>query len=166
MKNSNRGLQRFIFLIPAFIIMMLGLTCCERETPPPPVDPEPFVRLLKEQSFKSHILNRDISYAVLLPKDYDSLSESYPVVYLLHGYGDNEAAWYNYGLITYYVDANAAQTVPMIYVMPAGFNTYWVNKYNGNFPYMDMFVNELVPVIDSVFRTVRDPQHRAVLSSI
>ncbi len=163
MKNSNRGLQRFIFLIPAFIIMMLGLTCCERETPPPPVDPEPFVRLLKEQSFKSHILNRDISYAVLLPKDYDSLSESYPVVYLLHGYGDNEAAWYNYGLITYYVDANAAQTVPMIYVMPTGFNTYWVNKYNGNFPYMDMFVNELVPVIDSVFRTVRDPQHRAVM---
>jgi esterase/lipase superfamily enzyme len=51
----------------------------------------------------------------------------------------------------------------MIYVMPQGFNTYWVNKYNGNFPYMDMFVNELVPAIDSLFRTIKDAQQRAVM---
>jgi len=51
----------------------------------------------------------------------------------------------------------------MIYVMPQGFNTYYVNKYNGSFPYMDMFVKELVPAIDSLFRTIKDPQQRAVM---
>jgi enterochelin esterase-like enzyme len=51
----------------------------------------------------------------------------------------------------------------MIYVMPVGFNSYYVNKYNGQFPYMDMFVDELVPLVDSLFRTKPDPNHRAVM---
>jgi S-formylglutathione hydrolase FrmB len=143
----------------------MGLTGCEREPTPvppdPPVDTVKFVRLLESQTLKSRILNRDISYAVLLPKEYDSLHSNYPVVYLLHGWGDNETAWYKYGLIAYYADANAS--IPMIYVMPEGFNSYWINKYNGNFSYMDMFVKELVPTIDSLFRTVKYPQQRAVM---
>jgi len=158
------SLKRCTFLMIGFLPLLLGVLACERDTTPiPPVEPVPFVRLLKEQTLKSIILNRDILYSVLLPKDYDSLNSNYPVVYLLHGFGDNETAWYQYGLITYYVDANAAETVPMIYVMPQGFNSYWVNKYNGNFPYMDMLVNEMVPKIDSLFRTIKDPQHRAVM---
>ncbi len=167
MINGLRSSRSFMFLFIVILPLLLGLSACEREPvtvpPDPPVDTVKFVRLLKNQSFKSRILNRDIAYAVLLPKNYDSLNENYPVVYLLHGFGDNESAWYNYGLITYYVDANAAETVPMIYVMPQGFNTYWVNKYNGNYPYMDMLITEMVPEIDSLFRTVKSPQQRAVM---
>jgi hypothetical protein len=37
----------------------------------------------------------------------------------------------------------------MIFVMPQGFRTYYIDKYNGNFPYMEMFVEELVPEIDA-----------------
>lgn len=143
----------------------MGLTGCEREPTPippgPPVDTVKFVRLMEKQTLKSRILNRDISYAVLLPKEYDSLHTNYPVVYLLHGFGDDETAWYKYGLIQYYSDANTS--TPMIYVMPQGFNSYYVNKYSGSFPYMDMFVKELVPTIDSTFRTIKDPQQRAVM---
>jgi S-formylglutathione hydrolase FrmB len=143
----------------------MGLIGCEREPvpvpPDPPVNTVKFVRLLEKQTLKSRIMNRDISYAVLLPKEYDSLHTNYPVVYLLHGYGDDETAWYKYGLIEYYSDANAS--IPMIYVMPQGYNSYYVNKYNGNSPYMDMFVNELVPKIDSLFRTVKNSQQRAVM---
>jgi S-formylglutathione hydrolase FrmB len=154
-----------IVLIAIISLLVVGLTSCEREPAPvppdPPVDTVKFVRLLENQKLKSRILNRDISYAVLLPKEYDSLHSNYPVVYLLHGWGDNETAWYKYGLIAYYADANAS--IPMIYVMPQGFNSYYVNKYNGSFPYMDMFVEELVPAIDSLFRTLKDPQQRAVM---
>jgi len=167
MINVLRGLRSFTFLFIAIIPLLLGWSACEREPAPvppgPPVDTVKFIRLLKNQSFKSRILNRDMAYAVLLPKEYDSLNENYPVVYLLHGFGDNESAWYNYGLITYYVDANAAETVPMIYVMPQGFNTYWVNKYNGNYSYMDMLITEMVPTIDLLFRTRKEPQYRAVM---
>jgi enterochelin esterase-like enzyme len=165
MKNTGKGLKRFIFVLIGLIPLLMGLAGCEREPSPvppdPPVDTVKFVRLLEKQTLKSRILNRDISYAVLLPKEYDSLHTNYPVVYLLHGYGDDETAWIKYGLISYYADANAS--IPMIYVMPQGFNSYYVNKYNGSFPYMDMFVKELVPTIDSLFRTIKDPQQRAVM---
>ncbi|MEI6060620.1 MAG: alpha/beta hydrolase family protein [Bacteroidota bacterium] len=165
MKNTGKGLAYFTFLLLGLFPLFVGLSACEREPGPippvPPVDTVSFVRLLEKQTLKSRILNRDISYAVLLPKEYDSLHTSYPVVYLLHGFGDDETAWYKYGLISYYADANAS--IPMIYVMPQGFNSYYVNKYNGTFPYMDMFVNELVPTIDSLFRTIKDPQQRAVM---
>jgi enterochelin esterase-like enzyme len=109
------------------------------------------------------LLNRAIEYAVLLPAGYDESEDSYPVVYLLHGFGDDETAWYKNGGLQFYVDKQAAEVVPMIYVMPQAFNTYYIDKFNGNFPYMDMFVEELVPEIDSRFRTKKDKSQRAVM---
>lgn len=123
----------------------------------------PFERLLEDQVMESNILNRQINYAVLLPEGYDESEESYPVVYLLHGYGDDETAWYTYGNIMAYVDGYASEIVPMIYVMPYSFNTYYIDKYNGTYPFMEMFVNELVPKIDRRFRTKADKTQRAVM---
>ncbi len=158
--NSNMKLRYFILSF-GLGFLFLTLSGCKKEEPKKE-EPIPFVRLLKDQSFDSKIFKRPIAYAVLLPLDYDSLNNSYPVVYLLHGYGDDEQAWYQGGNITYYVD-HAEETVPMIYVMPEAFNTYYVNKYNGNYPYMDMFITELVPEIDSLFRTIPQPEQRAVM---
>jgi len=150
-----------------YLLMLLValLASCTRDasTGDVPVVTKPFVRLLTNQYIQSTILKRNVYYNVLLPKDYDSTKKSYPVVYLLHGYGDNNTAWINGGYIQYYVDLYAAQTVPMIYVMPDGYNTYYVNKYDGTFPYMDMFVQELVPAIDTLFRTIKDASGRAVM---
>ena len=156
--------KRFTFLLLGIIPLLMGLLGCEPE-PKPPAPPykPPLVRLLTERIFKSSILNRDIKYAVLLPREYDSLNSKYPVVYLLHGFGDNETAWYTWGDIMSYVDANASETIPMIYVMPQGFNSYWVNQYDGTSSYMDMLVNEMVPKIDLLYHTIKDPQHRAVM---
>ena len=129
----------------------------------PPDPPPAFVRLLENQTVNSEILNRDMRYALILPGDYPSSGQNYPVVYLLHGFGEDETGWYKGGQVQYYIDQNEAATIPMIYVMPQGFNTYYVNKYNGHYHYMDYIVNELVPAIDSLFRTIPDAQHRAVM---
>ncbi|MDP2722216.1 MAG: alpha/beta hydrolase family protein [Bacteroidales bacterium] len=153
-------IKNFIILF-GISFAFFGFSGCKKEEPKKE-NPTPFVRLLEDQSFDSKIFKRPIQYAVLLPADYDSLNNNYPVVYLLHGYGDDEKAWYKYGNIQYYVD-HATETVPMIYVMPEAFNTYYVNKYNGNYPYMDMFTTELVPEIDSLFRTIPLPDQRAVM---
>lgn len=152
---------RSLFILLAFPLMAV-LNGCDRE-PSGPDEPLPFVRLLEGQSVQSNLLNRAISYAVLLPPEYETGSDHYPVVYLLHGYGDNEKAWYQGGNIKFYADKYAADTGPVIYVMPDGFNTYWVNKYNGNYPYMDMLINEMVPAVDAKFRTLNDPSQRAVM---
>lgn len=144
------------------LILMLSLFGCKGE--PIMVDePIPFSRLLENQKLSSQIFKVDINYAVLLPEDYNESTDDYPVVYLLHGFGDNEKAWYTSGSIKYYSDLYNDQIVPMIYVMPIGYNTYYVNRYTGSYPYMDMITTELVPTIDSLFRTKQDKTARAVM---
>jgi enterochelin esterase-like enzyme len=151
----------FLLLLGWLVLPFIFFGCSEENNPP--IDNEPFVRLMENQKMQSVILNGPIEYAVLLPEGYNESEEEYPVVYLLHGYGDDETAWYKNGSIQYYVDKYSAEIVPMIYVMPQGFNRYYIDKYNGGFPYMQMFVNELVPTIDERYRTKADKTQRAVM---
>lgn len=162
MKRKSKGYYWLILTVLGGLLSLAGFVSCRKDAPVVE-EPIPFVRLLKNQQFKSSILKRELNYAVLLPAEYENSTDSFPVVYLLHGFGDDESAWYNSGLIQYYADQNAATTVPIIYIMPNGFNSYYVNKYNGQYPYMDMFVNELVPLVDSLFRTKPEASQRAVM---
>jgi S-formylglutathione hydrolase FrmB len=140
-----------VFLLFAFMCKK------EEEKPVQSVD------LYQVSEINSRLLNRSVTYAVLLPEEYNTGRDSFPVVYLLHGFGDNFTAWKLGGNIEYYAGAYATVTGPVIYVMPDGYNSYYVNRYNGKFPYMDMFVNELVPAVDSLFRTRKESIHRAVM---
>jgi enterochelin esterase-like enzyme len=123
------------------------------------------LRIMESMVMPSRILNQDVHFSVCLPKDYFDSKKSYPVVYLLHGLGDNEASWLEYGQISQYADKAVAdgEIKPMIFVMPEAFRTYYVNDYKGSFLYQDMFVKELVPYIDSLFRTIIDRQYRALM---
>lgn len=150
----------FLSCLIALIIVWSLSGCGDDNTDNTPL---PLPRLVKDQYVQSTILNRPVKYAALLPEGYNESDDSYPVVYLLHGYGDDETAWYTSGGLQYYVDRYIAETVPMIYVMPEGYATYYIDKYNGNYPYMDMFVDELVPEIDAKFRTKKDKTQRAVM---
>ncbi|MBU2554039.1 MAG: esterase, partial [Bacteroidetes bacterium] len=123
------------------------------------------LRIMESDSMHSRLLNQNVHFSVCLPSDYYYTTQSYPVVYLLHGLGDNETAWIEYGRISQIADEEVAkgEIQPMIYIMPEGFRSYYVNDYLGSFPYQDMLVNELVPYVDSLFRTKDDKQHRGVL---
>lgn len=160
MSNIKSHIRSLFILVVSVIIAIIAGGCQKNDEPE---ESDPFVRLRTDQTYYSKLLHRDMSYAVLLPSDYDSTNTSYPVVYLLHGYGDDETAWYTGGNIKFYVDKYSAEIRPMIYVMPEAFNTYYVNKYNGKYPMMDVLVDELVPAIDSIYRTKADKSHRAVM---
>ncbi len=158
-----------LLLFSTMALLCSGFWGC-KNSPIDKVDPidsidtiKPFVRLLENETIQSKIFNRELNYAVLLPENYDKSTDSYPVVYLLHGFGDDHTAWNKYGLIKYYSDLYASEIVPMIFVMPQGFNSYYVNRFNGSVPYMDFFTSELVPAIDSIYRTKKDKTHRAVM---
>lgn len=122
-------------------------------------------RIQEGLRFKSKILDQDIAYSVILPEEYLESKKSYPVIYFLHGLGGNESSWLEYGqLAQYYTKITKSVDVePFICVMPAGFNNYYSDCYDGSFSYQQMFVKELVPYIDSHYRTIAQADQRAVM---
>ena len=112
----------------------------------------------------SAVLGRDVAYAVYLPPDYAVSARRYPVVYLLHGYTDNESGWVQFGEIGPAADRAIADRVlpPMIIVMPDGGVAWYVNDHRNKVRWEDMFVKEFIPHIDATFRTRRDREFRGV----
>lgn len=151
-------------LVIALVCILASVPSCTKEKRP--VDPVEFVRYTKDLSLHSSILNATIKYSVYLPEKYaEDTTARYGVVYLLHGYGDDNNSWNDEYLrissVINYLEGEG-KISPMIYVMPQGFNTYYVNRYSGSYNYMDMFVEELVPAVDKTLRTIADRDHRAV----
>ena len=76
-------------------------------------------------SFESNKLGRKVSYSIYLPSDYNTSKRNYPVLYLLHGYTDNETNWIQMGQMKTIADRAIAneEAVPMIIVMPEKYLT-------------------------------------------
>jgi enterochelin esterase-like enzyme len=130
----------------------------------------PYGQVLESLSLKSEILGRDVFYSIYLPPDYQISKRSYPVVYLLHGGGGNETHWVQFCEANVTADRLiASREIPsMILVMPAAGRTRYINDFEGETRYEDMFVQELMPFIDKNYRTRRgvgeftDKKFRAV----
>jgi len=112
----------------------------------------------------SKILGRDVAYAVYVPPDYASSARRYPVVYLLHGYTDDESGWIQFGEVGWAADRAiaAGEIPPMIIVMPDGGVSFYVNDAAGKVRWEDMFVQELIPHIDAAYRTRPSAEFRGV----
>src|ERR1044071_9381194 len=73
-------------------------------------------------SLKSKILNMDRKYAIYLPPDYETSQRSYPVLYLLHGGGDDQTGWVQFGEVLNITDKAIKEGIatPMVIIMPDG----------------------------------------------
>jgi enterochelin esterase-like enzyme len=121
--------------------------------------------ILKESlTIESTILGKDIEYSIYLPSDYDKTNRSYPVLYLLHGYTDDETGWTQFGEAHLIADRtiNSGEAPPMIIVMPDAGVTWYQNSFDGKTRYEDFFVSEFVPHIDATYRTRAKREFRAV----
>jgi enterochelin esterase-like enzyme len=121
-------------------------------------------QVLEGLSLPSAILGRDVHYAVYLPPDYAASARRYPVVYLLHGYTDDESGWIQFGEVNLAADGAIAEREipPMIIVMPDAGVTFYINDAAGKVRYEDMFIQELIPFIDKTYRTRADREFRGV----
>lgn len=111
---------------------------------------------------------------VYTPAEYDkNPNKRYPVLYLQHGMGENETSWSNQGKMNFIMDNLIAEgkSVPMIVVMDNGNIEVFKTKdgetpeqarkrFGGDFP--AILVNEIIPHIDSHFRTLTDRENRAM----
>ena len=70
--------------------------------------------------FHSEKMGQDIRYSVYLPDGYNVSDRKYPVLYLLHGWTDNETSWLQMGNMQRITDDAIKQgiAIPMIIIMP------------------------------------------------
>lgn len=101
-------------------------------------------------------------YQVYLPPCYQSVSaRRYPVVYLLHGAGHDDAYWLDVGIVGAADDAIDQGTIaPMIIVMPDGGTGFAPGR--GGLTFASFLADELIPRIDSTYRTIASREGRAV----
>ncbi len=121
--------------------------------------------ILKESlKMKSTTLGKDVEYSIYLPFDYETSNRSYPVLYLLHGFGGDETGWVQNGHVTFIADKAIANgdAPAMIIVMPDAGNSWYVNSYDGKVRYEDFFINEFIPMIEKGFRVRSKKEYRAI----
>ena len=104
---------------------------------------------------------------VYTPPGYHNLKDRYPVLYLQHGWGEDETAWSNQGRANLIMDNLIAdgKIKPFIIVMTYGMTNDI--KFGGlrNFdvtPFQTVLVDELIPYVDANFRTQANPSNRAM----
>ncbi|WPU95976.1 alpha/beta hydrolase-fold protein [Mucilaginibacter sabulilitoris] len=121
-------------------------------------------KVIEEQTVKSRILKRNVKYTIYLPADYETANRSYPVVYLLHGYTDDNTGWLQFGEINRYADKAIAEGTipPMVIVMPNADSSWYINSYDGKEKYEDFFIKEFMPDIEKAYRIKTEKKYRGV----
>jgi S-formylglutathione hydrolase FrmB len=116
----------------------------------------------------SRILKSEVHYCVYLPQSYDA-SESkhparaYPVLYFLHGLGDNEQTLFNSGGFTLLDDLHRQHKIgDFLIAAPEGGRTFYINSADGKVRYSDFFLKEFMPLIESKYRVAKGRGHRAI----
>ena len=114
----------------------------------------------------STILKSERKFAIYLPPDYETSQRNYPVLYLLHGAGDDQTGWVQFGEILHIADKTIREgkATPMIIVMPdakTGQRGYF-NKIKGDWLYEDFFFKEFLPYVEKTYRIKNEKRYRAV----
>jgi len=119
-------------------------------------------------TLESKILGRTIHYCVMLPSHYDSATAGhsarhYPVLYFLHGLGDNEQTFFKSGGWELIDDLRRQKQISdFLIVTPEGLRSFYINSADGRVRYGDFFIREFIPYIESHYPVGRDRSARAI----
>lgn len=117
-------------------------------------------------SLYSKVLKMNREYAIYLPPDYETSTRSYPVLYLLHGMGDDQTGWVQFGEVLSIADISikSGAATSMIIVMPDANKVKcgYVNDIKGNWLYEDFFFQEFIPFIEKTYRIRTEKMYRAI----
>lgn len=149
----------FHILVMALLVACVG--CCPKAKQA--IEPSQVI----VTSYPSSI--GEAGVAVYLPAGYTTSEEDYPVLYLLHGSGDDETGWITKGCAKAILDSLITNELckPMIVVMPNGYleqtgkyyapeSRLWMEStFEENF-------SQLIAWTEAHYRTINDKQHRAI----
>ena len=156
-------MKRFLIIIAAVALGVFALSACGNKDNPQQEEElqdmwdrmYPNGKEIKDLEIKSTAMKQTMRYSVWLPPKFKA-ENSYPILYLLHGAGDDNNSWLSnttqYGMThggnaaaiaAKYVKANG---VPMIIVMPDAQMTFYMNEFE---TYLH---NELMPKVESEYK--------------
>jgi S-formylglutathione hydrolase FrmB len=119
-------------------------------------------------ALNSRILKRVVHYCVYLPSGYDAGANQrparrYPVLYFLHGLGDNEQTLFNSGGWTLLDDLREHHKMgDFLIAAPEGRRSFYINSADGTVRYSDFFLQEFMPVIEGKYRIRAGRAGRAI----
>lgn len=113
----------------------------------------------------SKILHKAVPYCAMLPPSYDEQkTRKYPVLYYLHGLGDNEQSLVNGGGWNLYEDMFASGKVgEFLIVTPRAERSFYVNSRDGKVRYEDFFWKEFLPEIERKYRIKSERDSRGIM---
>lgn len=114
----------------------------------------------------SRILKQAVHYCVQLPADYDAHSSKprhYPVLYFLHGLGQNEQTLFSTGGWSVIDDLRRQNKISdFLVVAPEGKRTFYVNSPGNTLRYSDFFLQEFIPAIENKYHVRPGRKNRAI----
>ena len=119
-------------------------------------------------ALKSRILGETVHYCVLLPPSYDSATPNhsarrFPVLYFLHGLGENEQTLFKTGGWNLIEDLRQQHKLgDFLIVTPEARASFYVNSADGKVRYSDFFLQEFIPYIETNYRIRRERNARAI----
>jgi len=127
-------------------------------------------------AYFSKVLNKDRRFHIYTPPGYEANQQKYPVLYLLHGANESDDSWSTVGRAGFILDNLIAdgKAVPMIIVMPNGHidqTPPGLGRGAAGAPpplrgeledFPNEFVKDLMPFVESHYRTIPDRSHRAI----
>ncbi len=127
--------------------------------------------LVSENIYFSKVTNSFRRCFIYTPAGYhENAKMRYPVLYLQHGSFEDETGWSVQGKANLILDnlIAAKQAAPMIVVMENGYaykpqnNTVTDKKERQESVFEEVLITEVVPMIDTKFRTIANREHRAI----
>jgi len=137
---------------------LLSLGCTSKGNNQPPDDPRltPNV-VMRDVSFRSNALNRDMPYRVILPRNL-APQKRLQVVFLLHGGGGGFRDWSNYSDVARFAESD------ILLVMPEGGSSYYTNAIDPpQDRYEDYIVHDLVADVEGRFPVAKGRLNRAII---
>ena len=119
-------------------------------------------------SLQSKILKRAVHYCVQVPPNYDKKDSGgqpsrIPVLYYLHGLGDNEQSFSRTGGWALIEDLREHGKIgDFLIVAPEGRASFYINSTDGHERYSDFFLREFIPYIEGKYRVTPGREGRAI----
>lgn len=118
---------------------------------------------IAERHYYSKSLKQNRRMHIWTPAGYEKSTDKLPVLYLIHGGGDNDRSWPTVGCAGFIMDNLMAEgrIKPMIVVMPNG--TIPTNNIIDEVPlFTKDLMNDIIPFIEQNYRVLTDKNHRAL----